>query len=101
MREDVLLIRTAVLGDLAVPLSAVAAVRVDDRTSPGFGTRHVDDNAIACSVTSHTNVTITLDRPREFTPRKGGKREIAHIRFNADEPADAAREISKILAHPL
>ncbi|WP_146241311.1 hypothetical protein [Actinokineospora spheciospongiae] len=100
LREDVLLIRTAVLGDLAVPLSAVAAVRVENRTSPGFGTRHVDDGTIACSVTSHTNVTITLDRPREFTFRKGEKREITQIRFNADEPADAVQEISKVLAHP-
>ncbi|WP_156756154.1 hypothetical protein [Actinokineospora pegani] len=94
LRDDALVIRTGVLGDLVVPLTAVATVRPEPRTSAGFGTRFVDDSTIACSVTSDTNVTITLESAHGFTLKKGGTRQVKHIRLNAEDPRRAAREIS-------
>ncbi|WP_026360215.1 hypothetical protein [Amycolatopsis nigrescens] len=94
-----LLLRTGTFGDVAIPLTAIEAVRRDERAAGGYGIRGVADEqeTLACSVTSQTNVVIDLVRSYPFQA-KDGVLSARHIRFSVNEPGDFTRLLGKALS---
>ncbi|WP_158778662.1 hypothetical protein [Streptomyces cellulosae] len=89
-------LRTGPFRDLTIPVEALESVRVAHSSSHGHGLRRVpdEDDAVACTVGSATNLVIDLREPLLVELRKGEPVLAKRIRTVADEPAAAARLIS-------
>jgi hypothetical protein len=94
-----LLLRTGVFGDTAVPLSAIASVRSEERAAGGYGIRmaKVEDETLACSVTSQTNVVIELMQAYPFQLKTNDVVSARRVRANVDEPSEFGRLLSRAM----
>ncbi|MDX3631171.1 hypothetical protein OG920_13240 [Streptomyces europaeiscabiei] len=72
--------------DLCVPLTAVASVRRELRT-----THEKRDGELSMEVGSQTTVTIELDEPVAYLTFFGRRREVRLVRFHADESDQLVR----------
>ncbi|MDN0194001.1 hypothetical protein [Streptomyces sp. S.PNR 29] len=93
-------LRTGPFREVTLPIEALASVRVAHGSSQGYGLRRVpgDDDAVACTVGSATNLVIELREPLLVPLRKGEPVRARRIHTVADEPGPAARLISRAIA---
>lgn len=83
------------LGAVPVPLTAVAAVRTELRTTKGLGVRPVpdDDRAVACSLGGTTHLVLELAEPVTVPVGRGREVHALRLHFAADDPPAAARQV--------
>jgi hypothetical protein len=94
MHDDGLRVRNGTSVDVAVPWSAVAAVRARRGSVPSREHVHDDGSVAAVEVLKRTNVEVVLHRPTALA-LPGGPREVTEVRLFADDPrafVAAARE---------
>ncbi|MGW6822514.1 hypothetical protein [Streptomyces sp. NPDC055005] len=94
-----LLLRTGPFRELSVPLDAIVSVRAAHDATVGHGLRRraADEEAVACSVSSATTLTLETAEPLPVRLRDGGTVLARRIHFTADRPADAARLIREAI----
>lgn len=96
--DDGLCLRFATLWDVVVPLACTARV-VSDRASGFRRTAMVTEGTLAVSVMGATNLLITLTKPQ--TVILGSEsHQILAIRFFADDPSAAVRQLSTFTNAP-
>ena len=84
-------LRFATFCDIELPLELIDGVRA--QRSKGYRhTAQVDDTALAVSVMGQANVKVALRRPFMIAEGKLDG-EVTEVRFFADDPADAVKEL--------
>ena len=93
-------LRTGPFGELTIPVAALGSVRVAHGSVPGHGLRRVpdEDDAVACTVGSGTGLVLDLQEPLLVRLRKGEPVTATRVYATADQPAEAARLISRSLS---
>jgi hypothetical protein len=97
---EALRLRTGPFRDVTIPLEALGSVRVAHGSVQGHGLRRVpgEDDAVACTVGSATSLVVELRQPLLVRLRKGEPVMARRIHTAADEPAAAARLISRAIS---
>ncbi|MGV9252865.1 hypothetical protein [Streptomyces sp. NPDC003697] len=90
-------LRTGPFRELTIPLETLGRARVAHGSTHGYGLRRVadEDDAVACTVGSATNVVIDLEEPLLVRLRKGEPVLARRIYAAADQPGEATRLISR------
>ncbi|MFL4950798.1 hypothetical protein ACJ6WE_26420 [Streptomyces sp. MMS24-I31] len=88
---DCLRVRHAAHVDLRVPLTAVASVRREPRTTHGR-----TDGELDVPVGSRTSVTVELTAPVTHVTLLGRRRDVRVIRFHAEEAEGLVRTLSTL-----
>lgn len=86
--EEHVILRTAFLGDVTLPRSAVRSTSPVVRTVPGRGPRPVpgEPGAVACSLESALNVAVHLDPPVLLDLGPAGPVEASTVYVSVDSP---------------
>ncbi|WP_030722005.1 hypothetical protein [Streptomyces sp. NRRL S-237] len=97
--EDRVVLRTAFLGDVTLPRSAVRSTSPVVRTVPGRGPRPVpgEPGAVACSVESALNVAVHLDPPVLLDLGPAGPVEAATVYVSVDSPPALAEALRRVV----
>jgi hypothetical protein len=92
---EALLLRAGPLGEVSIPLAAIASSRLQMRTTSGFGLRRTSDgtDGATCSIGGTTQVVIDLDIPVPVRLRNGTTVEVRQIHLAADYPGKAVDHI--------
>ncbi|MGW6588028.1 hypothetical protein [Streptomyces globisporus] len=93
--EHTLHLRTGPFRALVIPINQIQAVRAAHGMTQGHGLRRSPDHddAVACSVSSATTMTLELAEPFPVQLRKGEPVMARRVTFTADRPAAAAEVI--------
>lgn len=84
-------LRRFVSVDLCVPLTAIASVRRELRT-----THEKRDGELNLDIASQTTITLELSEPVEYLTFLGRRRAVRLVRFNADEADQLARAVRAV-----
>ncbi|MGW7333070.1 hypothetical protein ACWGIU_31645 [Streptomyces sp. NPDC054840] len=97
--EGRVVLRTAFLGDVILPRSAVRSTSAVVRTVPGRGPRPVpgEPRAVACSVESALNVAVHLDPPMRLDLGPAGPVEAATVYVSVDSPPALAEALRRVV----
>ncbi|GAB3665851.1 hypothetical protein GCM10027589_30670 [Actinocorallia lasiicapitis] len=95
MEGGTLWLRTGPFGGIEVPVASIVAVRRVAAEVPGFGLRRSaeEEATVVCSVGGMSSLLLELDPPLAVALRKGAPVEASRIRFAADAPAAAVKEL--------
>ena len=97
---EALLLRAGPLGEISVPLNAIAAPRLEMRATRGFGVRKAtgDTAAAVCAIGGTTQIVIDLDVPVPVRLRNGTTIDVRQVLLAADYPSKAVSHIRVALA---
>ncbi|MFF4264531.1 hypothetical protein [Streptomyces virginiae] len=97
--EEYVILRTAFLGDVTLPRSAVRSTSPVVRTVPGRGPRPVpgEPGAAACSVESALNVAVHLDPPVLLDLGPDGPVEASTVYVSVDSPPALTEALRRVV----
>jgi hypothetical protein len=98
--DDSLLLQAGSFGEISIPLAAIASLRLEMRSTTGFGLRQARDDAdtAVCSIGGTTQVVIDLDVPLPVRLRNGTTVNVRQVHLAADYPSKAVSRIRVAVA---
>lgn len=92
LTSTTLRLRRFIAVDVRIPLTAVASVRRELRT-----THEKRDGELNLDIASQTTITLELSEPVEYLTFLGRRRAVRLVRFNADEADRLARAVQEFM----
>ncbi|MFI1657762.1 hypothetical protein ACH4ZU_23005 [Streptomyces sp. NPDC020472] len=101
--DRALYLRTGPFRALVIPIEHIRTVRTAHGMTTGHGLRRPldQDDAVACSVSSATTLTLELTEPLLVRLRKGDPVMARRVHFGADQPAKAAETIRSAMSRDI